>query len=174
MKLLVVVLGAFLSVARASDLSVGFCQIRIPDPPGKPLSVALWYPTGAQPSIKPLGPFHQDVALNGAIAGTKLPIVFMSHGTGGSLVSHYDTALALAQAGFIVVALTHTGDNSQDQSYAGNRIDLIDRPRQLERVIGFVLDDWGGRTRIDSGRVGIFGFPSEASQLSLRLAGFQT
>jgi predicted dienelactone hydrolase len=82
----------------------------------------------------------------------------MSHGTAGSLASHYDTALGLAQAGFVVVAVTHTGDNSQDQSYAGNRIDLTDRPRQFKQVIRFMLEDWSEHSRIDAERVGVFGF----------------
>ena len=79
------------------------------------------------------------------ITGTKLPVVSLSHGTAGSLGSHYDTALALAEAGFVVMALTHRGDNYQDQSYAGNRIDLTDRPRQLKQVIRFVLEEWSER-----------------------------
>ena len=79
-------------------------------------------------------------------------------GTAGSLASHYDTALALARAGFVVIALTHNGDNSQDQSYTGNNINLIERPRQLELVIDFVLKDWGDHSRIDPRRIGVFGF----------------
>jgi predicted dienelactone hydrolase len=109
-------------------------------------------------SSHPLLAFRQVVAVNGTINGVKLPVVFISHGTGGSLASHYDTALALANAGFVAVALTHTGDNYQDQSYAGNRIDLIDRPRQLERVISYFLGEWSDRTRIDPEMVGVFGF----------------
>jgi predicted dienelactone hydrolase len=158
MRFAVAVLAALLTAVAASGTYIGFRQIQVPDPPSKPLPVAIWYPTNSQPTTQPIGSFHQEVAWNGTIAGTKLPVVFISHGTGGSLASHYDTALALARDGFVVVALTHTGDNSQDQSYAGNRIDLIDRPRQLERVIRFVLDEWGDRARIDSVRVGVFGF----------------
>lgn len=38
--------------------------------------------------------------------------IAMSHGTGGSLSSHIDTANALARAGFVVLAVTHIGDNT--------------------------------------------------------------
>jgi predicted dienelactone hydrolase len=158
MRFSVAVLGVLLILARASPIDIGFRQIQVPDPPGKPLTIGIWYPSSSHASSQPLGPFHQDVALNGAIDGAKLPVVFVSHGTGGSLASHYDTALALAQAGFVVVGLTHTGDNYQDQSYAGNRIDLIDRPRQLEQVIRFVLYDWNEHAHIDVRGVGVFGF----------------
>lgn len=158
MRVAIAVFGLILLVIPACAVDVGFRQIEVPDPPGKPLTLGIWYPSSAHASSQPLGFFHQDVALNGASAGSKLPVVFISHGTGGSLSSHYDTALAMPRADFVVVAVTHTGDNYQDQSYAGNRIDLIDRPRQLKRVIDFVLDDWSDRVHIDSRRVGVFGF----------------
>lgn len=158
MRSAVTVLGTLLILAGACAAEVGFQQIQVPAPPGKPLAIAIWYPTSSRASSQPLGYFQQTVALNGAITGNKLPVVFISHGTAGSLASHYDTALALAQAGFVVVAVTHTGDNYQDQSYVGNQIDLIDRPRQLKRVIGFVLDDWSDRTHVDPKKVGVFGF----------------
>jgi predicted dienelactone hydrolase len=70
---------------------------------------------------KSIGPFQQTVVPNGTIAGTGLPLVLISHSTAGSEASHYDTALALADEGFVAAALTHTGDNYMDQSYVGNR-----------------------------------------------------
>lgn len=158
MRFAVAVVAALLIRVCSSAADVGFRQIEIPDSPGKPLAIGIWYPSSSHGSSQSLGPFHQDVALNATIDGGKHPVIFISHGTGGSLASHYDTALALAKAGFVVVALTHTGDNYQDQSYAGNRIDLVDRPRQLGRVISFVLHDWDERTRLDSKKVGVFGF----------------
>ena len=158
MRFAVAIVAALVILVCSSAADVGFRQIEIPDPPSKPLAIGIWYPSSSHASSQPLGPFRQDVALNGTIDGAKHPVIFISHGTGGSLASHYDTALALAQARFVVVALTHTRDNYQDQSYAGNRIDLVDRPRQLRRVISFVLHDWSERTHINSERVGVFGF----------------
>src|SRR5262249_1502024 len=105
-----------------------------------------------------LGPFRQTVVPDGAITGTHLPLVLISHGTGGSNASHYDTALALAAEGFVVAALTHTGDNYMDQSYAGNRKDLTDRPRQVSVVLSYMLTGWTQHDRLDASRVGMFGF----------------
>ena len=82
----------------------------------------------------------------------------ISHGTGGSLSSHIDTANALARAGFVVLAVTHIGDNSQDQRYVGNRIDLIDRPRQIKAALDWILSSWPGRLNLNPRRVGVFGF----------------
>jgi predicted dienelactone hydrolase len=42
--------------------------------------------------------------------------VVISHGNGGDDLTHIDTAMALANAGYVVAALTHTGDNPRDQS----------------------------------------------------------
>lgn len=85
-------------------------------------------------------------------------MVLISHGTGGSDGSHYDTALALAGVGFVLVALTHTGDNYMDQSYVGNRKDLTDRPRQVSVVLSYMLTTWTKHDRLDAARVGMFGF----------------
>jgi len=109
MRILSPAIGLLLFFGRAAASQAGFRQLQVPDPPGKPLVVGIWYPSSGQPSTQALGAFQQDVVLNGPIAGTNLPVVFFSHGTAGSLGSHYDTAVALAQAGFVVVALTHTG-----------------------------------------------------------------
>lgn len=79
----------------------------------------------------------------------------MSHGTGGSFIGHFDTAIALADAGFVVAAVTHTGDNHADQSRS---VDIMDRPRQISRVIDHMLATWDGRAAIDPARVGMFGF----------------
>ena len=84
--------------------------------------------------------------------------MLITHGAYGSLASHYDTAIALAKAGFVVAALTHTGDNDVDQSYIGNRIDLTDRPRQVMVVLDWMLSSWSGREDLNGKRVGIFGF----------------
>jgi predicted dienelactone hydrolase len=137
---------------------VGFQRLSVPDPPGKALSVAVWFPSTGKPVSMSVGPFQQTVAPDGTITGTGLPLVLISHGTGGSEGSHYDTALALASEGFVVVALTHTGDNYVDQSYAGNRMDLTDRPRQVSVVLSYMLTSWTHHDRLDAARLGMFGF----------------
>jgi len=134
-----VTLIAVLLLARTT---VGFQQPTISDGARSALTVGIWYPSAEPVTRQPIGPFQQDVAANGALVGDALPLILISHGTGGSLASHFDTALALARAGFVVAAVTHTGDNYQDQTYAGNVIDLVDRPRQVIRVIDFMLTEW--------------------------------
>ncbi len=153
-KFIVVLLGC----ATSAFASVGFQQTSIPDPHGPRIAVAIWYPSSAKPSPHALGRLSQDVAVDGSVAGKDHPLILISHGAYGSLASHYDTAIALARAGFVVAALTHTGDNSNDQSYLGNRIDLIDRPRQVKLVLDWMLGSWAEHSQLDQERVGIFGF----------------
>lgn len=38
--------------------------------------------------------------MDGALSAGLHPLIVISHGTGGTYLSHYDTATALAQAGF--------------------------------------------------------------------------
>lgn len=84
-----------------------------------------------------------------------MPLVVMSHGTGSSFLGHDDTVIALADAGYVVVAVTHTGDNYADQSRS---VFIMDRPKQISRVIDHMLSSWDGRATIDSEHIGMFGF----------------
>ena len=74
----------------------------------------VWYPTSAAASDQRLNLFSQHVAPGAPVAGGGHALVVMSHGHGGSLDNHYDTALALAHAGFVAASATHTGDNYRD------------------------------------------------------------
>ncbi len=127
------------------------------DPNGKPLVIGIWYPSQAVAKPVSMGPTTMTVAINAPVNGKDLPMVVMSHGTGGSHLGHFDTAIALADAGFVVVAMNHTGDNHADQSRSA---DIMDRPRQVSRVIDHMLSTWEGRAAIDPQRVGMFGFSS--------------
>jgi predicted dienelactone hydrolase len=147
--LAIVVLGATLA------LSAGFEQVTVPDPSGPPLEVGIWYPSQDPVTSQRLGAFEQSVANGGAVAGRGLPLIVMSHGTGGSFEGHYDTALALAEAGFVVAAVTHTGDNYQDRTQVGR---LENRPRHIKILIDYMLVSWPHHDTIDPSRIGMFGF----------------
>src|SRR5580698_10743893 len=139
----------------AHAANVAFQQLTIPDGAEAPLTVGVWYPTDAAPTPQPLEAFTQTVAVGGPVAGKVLPLVVMSHGTGGWYGEHYDTALALAHAGFVVAAVNHTGDTYDDHSQT---VLIWKRPAQIHRLIDYMLADWGEHTQIDAERVGVFGF----------------
>jgi predicted dienelactone hydrolase len=86
----------------------------------------------------------------------------ISHGDGGWAGSHFDTALALAEAGFVVAAITHTGDNFNDRSYAFQARNLIGRPRHVVRTIDYMLTTWPAHERLNPAQIGIFGHSAGA------------
>ncbi len=141
--------------AGSAHAAIGFTRLSVPVSNDVPLEVGVWYPTDATTAAHTLGSFEQDVAADAPVAGTQLPLILISHGTGGSLSSHRDTAQALAQAGFVVAALTHTGDNYQDLSRVAR---IAERPLQIRAVLNYMLALWPAHARIDAERIGIFGF----------------
>lgn len=135
-RIFALVLTAFLitlSLTQAQAAS-HFERLNIADPQGQPLEIGIWSP-------------------DGETAG--LPLVVMSHGTGGDFRSHIDTAQALAEAGFVAAAVTHSGDNWRDLSGTTR---IWERPRHLKVLTDYMLGQWPGRARIDAGRIGAFGF----------------
>ena len=87
--------------------------------------------------------------------GSPRPLVVISHGNSGWYRGHADTAEALARAGFVVAALTHPGDNYQDQSRG---LRLTGRAPQLSALIDYMTGTWTGPVAIDDERIGAFGF----------------
>lgn len=154
-RVLTAILSAIVFVTAAHAGSIGFREITVPDGADRPLRVGLWYPTDTAPSPQRLATFSQVVAPGAAVAGRALPLIVLSHGTGGWYGSHYDTALALAGAGFVVAALSHTGDTYDDHSRAAQ---IWDRPRQVHRLIDFMLGEWPEHAQLDAAHVGVFGF----------------
>jgi len=158
MRLLAFLLSSLVLLVAPALGAVGFQQFAVPDPAGKPISVFVWYPSNDAATVQQLGGFSQTVSIDGQPSGRGLPLILISRGTGGGSASHYDTALALADKGFVVAAPTHTGDNYSDQSYTGNRKNLTDRPRQAKLVMDYMLTEWPGHDHLDPSRVGMFGF----------------
>ena len=150
---------AFLSAVAgaAPGLSAGYERVKVPDGDQAPLDTAIWYPTTAEARPTDLGPFTLAIATGAPVVGKGLPLVVMSHGNGGSALSHHDTAVALAQAGYVVAAVTHTGDNHADRS---REVSMADRPRHISRAIDYVLTQWRANAQVDPARVGVFGFSS--------------
>ena len=137
LRAVVLVFFAACLPAWADDGIVGFVVTAVPNGTAAAIETALWYPAeGASVQPTRLGPFTQDLAPGAPVRGRALPLIVISHGSGSSFTGHVDTALALAQAGFIVAAPTHTGDNTADTSGAR---DIGARTRQFTAVIEHVV-----------------------------------
>lgn len=160
----------FVGTARTSERPVGFQVARVESPSG-PVAVALWYPTAATPwPTTFVGGQLLDVARDAPVAGRDRPVVLISHGNGGSALSHVDLAMALAGAGFVVAAPTHAGDNHADASRQGAAALYSQRTGQMRAVLDHVLARWAGAPHVDATRVGAFGF-SAGGHTVLSLVG---
>ena len=152
------VAAAFLTALR-TERPVGFQVVIATDPDGQRFAIGVWYPTQAQPLPTTLvGPVLMNVARDASVSGSDLPLVVISHGNGGGIQSHADLALALANAGYIVAAPQHTGDNFSDQSAVGSVSWLSRRASEFQATVDYMLNDWQSHNQIDPERIGAYGF----------------
>jgi predicted dienelactone hydrolase len=140
------------------------------------LAGGIWYPCAGEPRPVPLGNLTVQFidSLPGVrdcpVKGTKLPLVVVSHGRGGWFGGHDDVVDALVDAGFVVAAINHPGDNGSDSSKRDSLSVLASRPADIIRLLDFMLGDWKDRAAIDADKIGFFGF-SAGAYTGLVLAG---
>ncbi|HEX8047981.1 alpha/beta hydrolase family protein [Rhizobium sp.] len=153
------ILAASLCLATSLAHAAGFQPIEMPGDGSLPaIKGGVWYPC-AQPvgDIK-VGPFTTAATKDCPVTGEKLPLVVISHGRGGTFIGHHDTAEILADAGFVVVAISHPGDNALDKSRIDDPSVFLERPTDIKRTIDFMLGSWLNAGKIDAARIGFFGF----------------
>ncbi len=144
----------FLSLIAPSAQAAGFERATVAA--AQPIDIGIWYPSDDPPPDEFNTRFRQAVAIGGEPTGEGLPLVVLSHGYGGWMGGHADTALALAEAGFVAVAPTHPGSNYEDKGPASEY--MVSRPRHISSVIDFMLEEWGHSRRLAPGQIGVFGF----------------
>lgn len=151
-----------LALAAAAPLAhaAGVQPVAVPaDAQGPALRGVVWSPCEAPAGPLALGPLRVAGTRGCPIAGTgPLPLVLLSHGSGGSALGHHDTAAALADAGFVVAAVHHPGDHAGDRSRQGTLAAFASRPADIARLLDHLLQAWPERARIDPARIGFFGF----------------
>jgi predicted dienelactone hydrolase len=140
------------------------------------LAGAIWYPCAGEPKHVALGDLAVavDFGLMGVkdcpVTGAKLPLIIVSHGRGGWFGANHDTAETLADAGFVVAAINHPGDNGNDSSQGDKMSVWASRPADMVRLLDFMLHDWKDKAVIDPARIGLFGF-SRGGYTGLVLVG---
>nr|WP_249145488.1 hydrolase [Bradyrhizobium diazoefficiens] len=140
------------------------------------LAGAIWYPCAGTLQEVPLGVLSVGpiATLPGVkdcpVAVTNLPLIVFSHGRGAWFGAHHDTAEALADAGFVVAAISHPGDNGNDNSHSDGVFAFGSRPADIVRLLDFLMYDWKDRAAIDPSKVGFFGF-SKGGHTGLVLIG---
>ena len=153
-------LRAFLSaalVATSASAAHGTGFTRASVPTEKPIDIGIWYPSEETPT-EGGNPFRQRLAIDAAPSGEDLRLIVFSHGNAGWMGGpNAGTALALADAGFVAVALTHPDDNYENEDVPPS-VWLASRPKDVVETIEFVLSDWQHAGRLSVEAVGMFGF----------------
>ena len=130
----------------------------------RPLATAVWYPAAAGTVEKnwEVAIFKAGKnAMGAAMAGMpeKLPLILISHGTGGSAASMAWLGESLAANGYIVAAVNHHGNTGYEGS---TRLEGFvvwwDRPKDLSVLIDKLLADPVFGPRIDAQRIAVAGF----------------
>ena len=133
------------------------------------VDVGVWYPTADLAKTEVVGPVTMQVAKNAAILPSIKGLIVISHGFSGNFLGHHDTAVYLAQQGYMVAAPTHPDVNGV-KSMKPHLDPLVVRPHLITRVLDQVTADPSLQTKFEREDVGIIGF-SLGTYTSLRLLG---
>ncbi len=147
------VAAAFLAILLATPAgAVGFQLAQIPQPDGRTLPGAFWYPSLAPPRPITVDSTRLLVAQDAPVDGAHHPLIVVSHGALGNRMGLADFASVLAKAGFVVAAISH------DEIGPGGVLETVDRTHQLRSLVDYALDSWPGRASLDPSEIGALGF----------------
>ena len=147
-----------------------------------PIPAAIWYPAVDDAIEEPfvIGPPGLPFLLRGWIARdappastpTRLPLILLSHGTGGSRSDLYWLAEKLVQDGYVVVAVTHHGNSIQSDDLTAQGFFLFwERAREMTALLDHILQDNEFGPRIDRTRIGAAGFSLGGNTMALLAGG---
>jgi predicted dienelactone hydrolase len=126
----------------------------------RPLTTEVWYPTTdtLKQSDKKFSPFARaNTVRDGKLPSTKLPLILLSHGTGGGRLNQEWLADTLVKNGFIVAAVDHWG-NTFDNKIGIEFAKPWERPQDISLVLTNLLNDPAFKTIIDPDKIGAAGF----------------
>ena len=122
-----------------------------------PIDLIALYPSAAEAAPLQAGGYTLDVALDGVPVPGPWPVVVVSHGSGGSPLTHRGLARHLAQAGFLVLLPTHPGNNRDDNHLADTAEILVQRPRDVTTVLDWAESPAGFPRQADTRHAGVIG-----------------
>ncbi|POA20801.1 dienelactone hydrolase [Pseudomonas sp. FW300-N1A1] len=151
--------------------SVGYHRLTFPDPLDlQPMDAIAFYPsTGIEHSSRVEG-YRIDASEDARVAIGRFPMLMLSPGNTGTPLALHDLATSLARKGFVVVAVTHPGDNSRDHSRLGTLSNLYGRPIQISAAITATLGDPLLAPFVHADQVGVIGY-SAGGETALILSG---
>jgi predicted dienelactone hydrolase len=101
----------------------------------------VFYPTDAKEQPISFGPYSVSAAVDAPVVGKSLPLIVISHGTGGSHLVYRETAAFLARNGFVVAQPEHPFNNRIDNSWDDRFENLVERPKTISKVINAIAND---------------------------------
>ena len=135
----------------------GYRTLDVSPIPGAPLQhLAVWYPTQHREQAFRSGPFAMQVAASAMPAKGVFPVVALSHGAFGHPINHRDLAIALARAGYMVIAPQH--DRAADAGGFGSARQRQGRPAELLFALRTVRASRWFAPHFDARRVGAIGY----------------
>ena len=151
MRLPTVLSAALFWLLAANAQAAGLSVLEVPAGGDMPmLKGAVWSPCAQPAKTVKLRRVEVAGTRDCPVEGKGLALIVISHGAFGWFGGHHDTAAALADAGYVVAAITHPDDRSRRWR--------TERPAAIKRVIDHMLTSWHGRTKLDPERIGVFGF----------------
>jgi len=137
---------------------------------GVRIPVRLLYPTRSEESVARFGPYEISVAIDAPLEGDDRPLIVISHGGGGTSLTHRDLAAYLVRAGYVVLLPDHPGDSRNDNSLKGTAANLENRPRHLRLAIDAAFADPAIGARLSPERAALIGH-SMGEYTALAVAG---
>ncbi len=131
------------------------------------LKATIWYPAvpTAETISLNIGPEDAPYMLGGRVApdapfatDRRLPVVLFSHGSTGSAATTSWFGVALAAAGYVVVAPDHPGNNADEPQTIPGLLLWRERADDLRAVLKAVGQDPILGPHVDLDRVGVAGF----------------
>ena len=157
----------------AQHWSVGLHRLAFADPlDGRPVHALAFYPSSGPERSSRIDGYRVNASEGAPIVIGRYPLLMLSHGNTGTPLALHDLASALARRGFVVVAVTHPGDNVHDHSRVGTMSNLYGRPLQISAAISASLADPFLAPYVSGEQVGMIGY-SAGGETALILSGAQ-
>lgn len=136
------------------------------------VTTEVWYPTSdtLTQADRVFSQFLREYTVrNGKLPTAKLPLVLLSHGTGGGRLSLEWLAQSLVQKGYLVAAVDHWGD-TMDNMIPIEILKPWERPQDISFALTALLNIRDFKGIIDKHRIGAAGY-SFGGNTVIALAG---
>ncbi len=177
-SLILMLLTLFFSCTtkKQSTLHIGQKSVTfIDESRNRPLVTEIWYPTNEcltkTDSIDEQKQLFKTIKTipNASIKNRKLPLLLVSHGTGGNRFSLTWLIDKMVKESYIVVSVDHYG-NSSNNKIPREFVKWWERAIDIQYVLTQILKDKEFENRIDTSRIGGVGF-SLGGYTTIALAG---